>query len=102
MVTSYLGVVGPLLVAAHSVTAYQLHGPAGVGGVQAVVVGHDLLALGVREHLVAAHAVAVAHAEGLARLPAHSVQTVGRLGVTNLKGCSKSSATKSTFRSILD
>jgi len=44
----------PGLVPSHPVTPHQLDRGVGTGHVQAVVVRHDLLPLGVGEHLVAA------------------------------------------------
>ena len=65
--------------------ADELDGAGGRGRVQAVVVGHDLLSLGVGEHLVAAQAVAVGEAERLAALAAHGVQAVVRGVVLDLE-----------------
>lgn len=56
-------VVHPGLVAAHAVAADQLHRPVRRSRVQAVVVRHDLLPLGVGEHLVTPEPVAVTHAD---------------------------------------
>jgi hypothetical protein len=59
----------------------KLDGAGSAASVQAVVVGHDLVALGVGEKLIAAHAVAVLEAEVLAALAAHCVEAlvVGRV-----------------------
>lgn len=62
----------------------QVDRPERVGRVQTVVVGHDLVALGVRKHLVAAEPVAVAAADLLVRLAAHRVQAVLGLLVADL------------------
>lgn len=80
-----LFIVHPLLVAAHPVAPDQVDRPERIGRVQTVVVGHDLVALGVRKHLVAAETVAVAAADLLVRLAAHRVQAVLGLLVADLK-----------------
>ena len=51
MNVSHLLIVVPCLVAAHSMAPDQLDGTLGAGGIQAVVVRHHLLALGVGKHL---------------------------------------------------
>ena len=81
---AYLRVVSPGLVAGHAVAADELDGAVAAGGVQTVVVRHDLLAFRVRKHLVAAETVAVRNAQTLAALAAHRVQTRLRLRVANL------------------
>lgn len=56
----------------------------GAGCVQAQIVGHDLLALGVGEHLIAAQAVAIAYAHLFVVLPAHRVQAGFRFRISDL------------------
>jgi hypothetical protein len=77
-------VVRPGLVAAHPVAPHQLYGTVLVAGVQTVVVGHDLLALGVGEDLVAAQVMTISHAQVLPGLATHRVQTVLGLDVANI------------------
>lgn len=59
--------------------AHHVHRTQCMGGVQTHVIGHDLMSLGVREYLVTAHAVAVAHANLLAVFTIHCIQA--RIGV---------------------
>jgi hypothetical protein len=83
--TTHHLVVRPGLVAAHPVAPHQLYGTVLVAGVQTVVVGHDLLALGVGEDLVAAQVMTISHAQVLPGLATHRVQTVLGLDVANLQ-----------------
>jgi hypothetical protein len=83
--TTHHLVVRPGLVAAHPVAPHQLYGTVLVAGVQTVVVGHDLLALGVGEDLVAAQVMTISHPQVLPGLATHRVQTVLGLDVANLQ-----------------
>lgn len=86
---AYLRVVQPLLVALHAMAPHQIDWATGGRRVQTVVVRHDLVALRVGEHLIAAEAVAVAAAHLLIGLAAHCVQAVLRLDVLDLRASRK-------------
>lgn len=82
---SYVFVITPLLIAPHAVAPDEIDRAARMRRVQAVVVGHDLVALRVGEDLIAAEAVAVAASDFLVCFAAHRVEAVLRLGVLDLK-----------------
>ena len=82
---TYDDVVVPRLVSPHAVAPDELDGPVLTSRVEAVVVGHDLLPLRVRKHLVAAESVAEGEANLLATLSAHRVEAVVSRVVLNLR-----------------
>lgn len=49
--SQYLIIISPHLVTTHAVTTHKLHRPTRVGGIQTVVIGHNLLPLCVSKHL---------------------------------------------------
>lgn len=83
---SHLCIVDPFLIAAHIVTAYHVNWPIGACCIQAQIIGHDLLTLGIRKHLISAQAVAVANAHLLVILATHGVQAGFRFCIANLSG----------------
>jgi len=66
------------------VASHHVDGSIGAGCVQAQIVGHDLLSLGVGEHLVSAQSMAIAYAHLLVVLPAHRVQAGFRFRIADL------------------
>lgn len=83
---THLRIVDPLLIAAHVVATHHVDGTVGAGCVQAQVIGHDLLSLGVGKHLVATQTMAIAYADLLVVLSAHRVQAGFRFRIADLLG----------------
>lgn len=85
-ICSYHFIVYPRLIATHSVAPHQFHWSHFVTRVQAVVIGHDLLAFCVGEYLVAPEIVAVSHSQVFTRFSSHRVQTTVCLNISYLSG----------------
>lgn len=73
---THIIIIIPSLVATHAVASDQLNWSIGTGRVQAVVVRHDLLSLGVGKDLVASQAMAIGQTQILATLSAHGVEAI--------------------------
>ena len=81
----YLRIIKPGLIASHAVTADEFDQSIGSGGVQAVVIRHDLLPFCVGKHLVSAQSMTVRYPHILSSFTTHCIQARLRLRISHLQ-----------------